>query len=729
MTVFENGQLVLDEQFDPTYQPSQEDLIQYAQVIGIDPIREPDLLYLAYEGLNAPLPADWKPCQDVNGDIYYFNFTTGLSIWDHPCDVHYRQVVATERAKRQKLRDLSPALSSRQFSTEYPPWSTYSQPAVSFSSMGNQNGNLINTIMYDSKTLGHQSGTRQDLFGHPSTGKPNMIRSHLNMPYRPTAESSFVPSQSVDNFAHSNGPNSTVLPSSFNGSVNHTSGRVASSHSSSTGASSRSCDLEEEANVQICIRPKSVVSDDSSDEIPPYMPNVSQNATPDRLNGIDSDPHARANLVTPLINHFSPPTTGVVQKRPNHQSVHFQLDFGRSTRKQLETVRLSSGLGCSDDASSESTSTLSILNRKTLTQSKFDANPVGQSEARLLQKLLDFQNQLNALSQDLYRSHCQTQSDDAHRTNGVSGNPVNYYQSTSPSNHAQQCSADSARSPSTKSSRRMSRPPRRSGSTPKTLNDLSNLVRSYSQENCIRSPTYDEFMGLRQTDEIQSAVAKMNNGTTRSRRPFEVVDRRKRRLSLVNGALPISNAETTKSGFLRVHTDTKSQGDLSCSSTYYPQEPLQRAHSVESHLATQHPENFYLPSNRLNEVVTDQNSSKIQTILASLEQLETDLGEVIQLCAQNDGHVSSPNKIIEPEASRPSPAREVSRVVSPGRRYPIDWQKITDRTRSSSTPREPRLSQASNTDRRIEEYRQWLIGAKSQFEKCTTQQRSRNVVY
>lgn len=26
------------------------------------------------------------------GDIYYFNFSTGESIWDHPCDEFYRQV-------------------------------------------------------------------------------------------------------------------------------------------------------------------------------------------------------------------------------------------------------------------------------------------------------------------------------------------------------------------------------------------------------------------------------------------------------------------------------------------------------------------------------------------------------------------------------------------------------------------------------------------------------------
>jgi len=30
-------------------------------VIGIDPDREKDLLSIACEGINAPLPANWKP--------------------------------------------------------------------------------------------------------------------------------------------------------------------------------------------------------------------------------------------------------------------------------------------------------------------------------------------------------------------------------------------------------------------------------------------------------------------------------------------------------------------------------------------------------------------------------------------------------------------------------------------------------------------------------------------
>ena len=47
----------------------------------------------------APLPAEWKPCAAPSGEIYYFNFENGESVWDHPGDEHYRAAIAAERSK------------------------------------------------------------------------------------------------------------------------------------------------------------------------------------------------------------------------------------------------------------------------------------------------------------------------------------------------------------------------------------------------------------------------------------------------------------------------------------------------------------------------------------------------------------------------------------------------------------------------------------------------------
>nr|XP_054592108.1 centrosomal protein of 164 kDa isoform X2 [Nothobranchius furzeri] len=94
-------QLVFEEDYDENYSPSTQEIHEYAREIGIDPNNEPELLWLAQQGMLAPLPPEWKPCQDVTGDIYYFNFSTGQSIWDHPCDEHYRSLVIQERERLQ----------------------------------------------------------------------------------------------------------------------------------------------------------------------------------------------------------------------------------------------------------------------------------------------------------------------------------------------------------------------------------------------------------------------------------------------------------------------------------------------------------------------------------------------------------------------------------------------------------------------------------------------------
>ncbi|XP_059149183.1 centrosomal protein of 164 kDa-like isoform X2 [Physella acuta] len=94
-----NDQMVLEEDYDENYEPTENEIIEYAASIGIDVDKEQHLLWIAREGINAPLPENWKPCQTPTGDVYYFNFATGDSIWDHPCDEFYKSMVLEERKK------------------------------------------------------------------------------------------------------------------------------------------------------------------------------------------------------------------------------------------------------------------------------------------------------------------------------------------------------------------------------------------------------------------------------------------------------------------------------------------------------------------------------------------------------------------------------------------------------------------------------------------------------
>lgn len=94
--------IVLEEEIDPNYVPSEAEVIEYAKWLGMDLENDKDLFWIAREGLMAPLPANWKPCktQDTE-DIYYFNFSSGESTWDHPCDGYYKRLYEEEKKKKE----------------------------------------------------------------------------------------------------------------------------------------------------------------------------------------------------------------------------------------------------------------------------------------------------------------------------------------------------------------------------------------------------------------------------------------------------------------------------------------------------------------------------------------------------------------------------------------------------------------------------------------------------
>ena len=64
---------MLEEQIDLEYEPSEDEVIEYAKHLGIDLENERDLFPLAIEGLKAPLKSPWLAVRSEEGTIYYFN--------------------------------------------------------------------------------------------------------------------------------------------------------------------------------------------------------------------------------------------------------------------------------------------------------------------------------------------------------------------------------------------------------------------------------------------------------------------------------------------------------------------------------------------------------------------------------------------------------------------------------------------------------------------------------
>ncbi|KAF6036394.1 CEP164 [Bugula neritina] len=67
-----SNQVILEEEYDENYEPTEEEVAEYATLIGLDTVKDEHLMYIAREGVNAPLPKDWKPVQDVSATVEIF---------------------------------------------------------------------------------------------------------------------------------------------------------------------------------------------------------------------------------------------------------------------------------------------------------------------------------------------------------------------------------------------------------------------------------------------------------------------------------------------------------------------------------------------------------------------------------------------------------------------------------------------------------------------------------
>lgn len=71
-------------------EPTKPELISYAKYLGIDPVIDGDLMWIADEALRAPLPCEWTEHHDSSERIFYYNVDTHESSWTHPLEQLHR---------------------------------------------------------------------------------------------------------------------------------------------------------------------------------------------------------------------------------------------------------------------------------------------------------------------------------------------------------------------------------------------------------------------------------------------------------------------------------------------------------------------------------------------------------------------------------------------------------------------------------------------------------------
>mmetsp|Transcript_21917 Transcript_21917/g.50193 ORF Transcript_21917/g.50193 Transcript_21917/m.50193 type:complete len:875 (-) Transcript_21917:277-2901(-) len=78
-----------------------EDVLEYAVYLGMDPSEDADLLWIAEEALGTGEPDGWTEQIDPNGNLYFFNSTTGQSSRQHPLDEYYMHLYLKLKMQRK----------------------------------------------------------------------------------------------------------------------------------------------------------------------------------------------------------------------------------------------------------------------------------------------------------------------------------------------------------------------------------------------------------------------------------------------------------------------------------------------------------------------------------------------------------------------------------------------------------------------------------------------------
>jgi len=68
------------------------EMLSYVHSLGIDHIREADMVWIAEEAYNASLPPGWTEHEDENGRTYFYNTNRRESLWKHPLDQEFVEI-------------------------------------------------------------------------------------------------------------------------------------------------------------------------------------------------------------------------------------------------------------------------------------------------------------------------------------------------------------------------------------------------------------------------------------------------------------------------------------------------------------------------------------------------------------------------------------------------------------------------------------------------------------
>ena len=88
--------------------PSDAEISEYGVWLGLG-AEDKELMWIAKQALQTPIPVPWMECETENGDVFYYNTKTRESVWDHPYDAYYKAAICKYKSRecsKDELVDL-----------------------------------------------------------------------------------------------------------------------------------------------------------------------------------------------------------------------------------------------------------------------------------------------------------------------------------------------------------------------------------------------------------------------------------------------------------------------------------------------------------------------------------------------------------------------------------------------------------------------------------------------
>lgn len=90
---------------------SPEEISHFGKAtLGLDPVADADMMWIAEEALRAPLPVGWVELEDPKTGVPYFHSTLDNTVtWEHPLDGHYKLMAARAQLAKPGRKEAAEA--------------------------------------------------------------------------------------------------------------------------------------------------------------------------------------------------------------------------------------------------------------------------------------------------------------------------------------------------------------------------------------------------------------------------------------------------------------------------------------------------------------------------------------------------------------------------------------------------------------------------------------------